>query len=37
MDINNVFKVIEEIAPEEKKSLIEINKRAICEGIKLIK
>jgi 2-oxoglutarate ferredoxin oxidoreductase subunit gamma len=37
MDINNVFKVIEEIAPEGKKDLIEINQQAVSFGRQLIK
>ena len=32
----NVIEAIEEVAPPEKKNLIEINKQAISEGIKLI-
>ena len=32
-----VFEAIKEIAPAEKKSLIEINKQAIEEGIRLVK
>jgi len=32
-----VFKVIEEIVPAEKKSLIEINKQALLTGIELIR
>lgn len=33
--IKSAFKAIEEIAPSEKKHLIEINKKALEEGIKL--
>lgn len=36
VDKNTVFRVIEDIAPKEKKDLIEINKRALIEGIKLL-
>ena len=32
----SIFKAIEEIAPEEKKSLIGINKQAVEEGMKLV-
>ena len=32
-----VFDAIEEIAPEEKRNLIEINKKAIEEGMRLVK
>jgi 2-oxoglutarate ferredoxin oxidoreductase subunit gamma len=32
VDIKTIFKVISEMAPEDKKGLIEINKRALEEG-----
>ncbi len=32
-----LFKTIQEAAPEDKKGLIDINKKAICEGIKQVK
>lgn len=35
IDIKTIFKVIEEIAPAEKKDLIGINKRALEEGMML--
>lgn len=35
LDIRNVFKAIKEMAPEDKKDLIEINKKALKEGMKL--
>jgi len=34
--IDSVFKAIEKIAPKEKKDLIEINKKALLAGVKLI-
>lgn len=37
VDIKNIFRVIEEIAPEDKKHLIRINKQAVSSGAKLIK
>jgi Pyruvate/2-oxoacid:ferredoxin oxidoreductase gamma subunit len=37
IDIKNVLKVIEEIAPRGKKDLVEINKQAVLSGVKLIK
>lgn len=37
IDIKNVFGVIEEMAPKDKKDLVEINKQAILSGVKLIK
>lgn len=35
IDVKNVFKVMEEIAPPDRKDLIEINKKALREGMKL--
>lgn len=35
IELKNVFKVIEEIAPPDRKDLIEINKKALREGMKL--
>lgn len=37
VDVKNVFRVFEEIAPADKKHLIEINKKALSYGINLIK
>lgn len=35
VSLGSVLKVIEDIAPEDKKDLIEINKKALREGVKL--
>lgn len=37
IDTKNVFQVFEEVAPPDKKHLIEINKKALYAGINLIK
>ena len=34
---DELFKVITEFAPKDKRQLVEINKKAICEGIKQVK
>jgi 2-oxoglutarate ferredoxin oxidoreductase subunit gamma len=36
IDINNIFKVFQEIAPADKKHLIEINKKALLRGMELL-
>lgn len=37
VDINSIFETINEIAPADKKGLIEINKKALEEGVKLVR